>query len=307
VGCGEQPKPSSLNRVTETAVTPDAGVASTSTPTDDGPPTAGTDADALARVFDLGSAPSVPKAFGALRPGMPRKDAARARPKTWGDAWTYAATDDPGVVLSAGAADASDDPLEHLTVEVTQHDAAKRLATAWGAPALTAFHGGTVCWLSTGAHLKACHEKDLQHDQVELAVYRPLADALKDPAQAPSSVVAYVGQNKRDVMKAYPRGVELTDPKDPSKHRVECTFNGTEYSAGVAGDRVVFFLDKDEKVIAAHLWFNANDPAVRPQVIEKLKAAADGVKGGKDLLVTVRDEDPAAVVVVLDGSPGLTR
>jgi hypothetical protein len=301
MGCGERPVPPP-NRVTvTTTATTDHTDTSTTTLHDDGPPTAGTAEDVIGRVFDLGSAPSIPTAFGKLRPGMSRAQATHARPSAWGDSWSGPGPES-GVTLSASD---DDDPVGHLTVELTQRDAAARLATAWGTPALTAYHGGTVCWLSPTAKLKACHEKDLDHDAIELATYRPLADSLSDQTCSPTAATALLGKDKSAVSRAFPHAQELSDPKDATKHRMEVQIPGTEYSADVGGDSIEFFLDDKDKVIAAHLRYGASDPNVRPKLVEAVKEAANAVKGGGDLLVTVREEDKAEVVVVLDSSPGL--
>ena len=305
--CGGPKPPAHVEKVTVTAVTPDAGAEASGSGSDDpGPPTAGTAEDVLGRVFELGTGPSVPTGFGALRPGMSRKDAKKARPKAWGEAWSAPASGEAGVTLSAGLDDASDDPVQRLTVSLVQRDAVARLTTAWGAPALTAYTKGMVCWLAAKSKLKACHTKDLDHDQVELVAYVPLADALaKGGPRTPAVASAHLGETKAQVAKAFAGAVELDDPDDHTQHRLEVYYPTSEMTAEVSPDRTVFYLDKAEKVVAIHLWFGANDTAVRTQVEDAVQAAVKQLKAGDDTLVTVRDEDQAAVVVVLDRTPGL--
>ncbi len=168
---------------------PDDG-AVTTTPIDAGaqvvetPVEPGSEGDVLGRVFVLGTAPSIPSAFGKLRPGMSRSDATKARPADWSGGWSHQLATEPTVTVAAGHPDGSDDPLEALTITFAQAGAAWRLEQAWGAPALRAYHGGTVCWVVTASKLKACVGKDLDHDIVGLATYVPLADALGEIVHA---------------------------------------------------------------------------------------------------------------------------
>jgi len=309
--CGPQQQTTHIDRVTVTDVTPDAGAGQTGDPTaDDGPPTAGTSEDVLGRVFGtsgtLGSGPTVPSAFGSLKPGMSRKDAKAKRPKGWADAWNARMDGESDVTLSAGNDDGSDDPIGRLQIEFKQRDAVARLTTAWGAPTLTSFSKSTVCWLDPKAKLKACHSKDLDHDVVTLVTYTPLMDALgKNAPHTPTFAYPKLGASKADIQKAYPTAVEYDDPNDHSQHRLEVAFPTNEYTADSAPDRTVFYLDKHEKVVAIHLWYGANDPSVREQVKSALEDAVKQVDASDDTLVQVRDEDQGAVVVVLDRTPKL--
>jgi hypothetical protein len=310
VACGPQQQATHIDRVTVTDVTPDAGAGQTTEPTDDGPPTAGTSEDVLGRVFGtsgaLGSAPSVPGCFGTLKPGMSRKDAKKARPKVWGDAWSGRVDGETDVTVSAGNEDGSDDPVGRLVVEFKQRDAVARLTTAWGAPSLTSFSKSIVCWLDAKAKLKACHSKDLDHDVMTLVMYTPLMDALgKNAPHTPSFAYPKLGASKADIQKAYPGAVEYDDPNDHSQHRLEVAFPTNEYTADTAPDRTVFYLDKSEKVVAIHLWYGANDPSTRDQVKSALTDAVKQVDASDDTLVQIRDEDQGAVVVVLDRTPKL--
>jgi hypothetical protein len=302
VGCTEPHKKETLQKVTVTPVTEDAGPA-VAEPTEKVEPTAGTKDDILARVFELGTEPSVPKGFGALRPGMTRTAAGKARPKSWGSAWTFAIADEPGVTLRAGRDDGKDDPLFLLSVELVQRDAADRLAEVWGPPALTAYHNNMVCWLARATKLKACHSKDLDHDHVDLVTYLPFADGLAK--RSPSQYVSRLGESKNAIARAFPGSIELDDPDDPTQHRLEVTDSTSELNASVAPDRTVFYLDTKDKVVAIHLWYGANDPAVREQVKTAVDAAVKQVKADGDTLVQLRDQDPSAVVVVLDRSEKL--
>jgi len=308
VACGEHKPPTHVDKVTVTRVTPDAGEAtgSGSSEPDNLPPTAGTKEDVLGRVFELGSEPSVPGGFGTLRPGMSRKDAKKARPKGWGDTWHASASGETDVTLTVGLEDDSDDPIQRLTVVLKQHDAVARLSAVWGAPALSAFHKGMVCWLAPKAKLKACHTKDLDHDEIELVTYVPLADALvKGGPRTPAVAAGHLGESKSQIARTFPAAVEFNDPNDPTQHRLEVDYPTNELTADVSPDRTVFYLDKQEKVVAIHLWFGANDPAVRATAKDAIDGAVKQLKSSDEMLVTLRDQDEAAVVVVLDRTPGL--
>jgi hypothetical protein len=308
MGCGEHNPSSTIDKVTVTAATPDAG-AGESTGSGSGTPmipTAGTQDDVLSRVFDLGTEPSVPGDFGSLRPGMTRKDAKKARPKAWGEAWSAPVASETDVTLQAGLPDASDDPIQRLTVVLEQRDAVARLQLVWGAPALTAFSKSTVCWLAPASKLKACHTKDLERDEIQLTTYTPLVESLASgTVHTPVSAYTRLGKSKAEVMRAFPGAVEYNDPEDPTQHRLEILFPTNEFTADVAPDRSVYYLDKADKVLAIHLWYGSNDPALRAEVIAALDGAVKQVKPDADTLVAVRDQDPSAVVVVLDRTPGL--
>ena len=310
-GCGEQGKGGTIEKVTFTKVSPDGGAgAGSGTGAGSGSeavePTAGTQDDILARVFELGTAPSVPKGFGSVKLGMTRKDAAKSKPKGWGETWTHPVDGETDVSLKIGRDDGTDDPIARLTVELKQRDAVARLTAVWGAPALTAYHSNMVCWLATSAKLKACHTKDLDHDEIILVTYVPLSEALaKGSPRTPAAAATRLGQSKKDVMKAFPTAIEINDPEDPSQHRLEVPYLTTELTAEVVRDRVVYYLDKSDKVVAIHLWFSANDPATRAQVKSAVDTAAEAVKSTDEMMVSVREKDDAAIVVVLDGSEGL--
>lgn len=272
-------------------------------PTNDAPPTADTPADVLARVFDLGREPSIPGAFGALRPGMTRAEAVKARPREWGEAWEHALAGEPGVTLHAGAAEGTDDPLGLLMVTFDQWDARARLVAAWGTPDATAYNAATACWLAPGARLKACQLEHLDRQAVELGAYQPLADALAPSSpRALGKLIPLHGATLAEVKRAFPRGAEITSPDDPAQHRYEVPFPATEYLAEVHPDRVVFWIDRAGRVGHIYARFGANDPALRPALVDALRAAVAAATGmaADDPSVALLESEPIDVVVVID-------
>lgn len=258
--------------------------------------------DVLGRVFVLGTAPSIASAFGKLRPGMSRADATKARPADWSSAWSHQLSAEPTVTVAAGLADGSDDPIQALTVTFDQAGAPWRLEQAWGPPSLRAYHGGMVCWVVAASRLKACVGKVLDHDVVVLGSYVPLADALgKGGVRSLAGLVKHLGAFGKDVRQAFPQAIVVRDEKAPTQNRLEVDFPTTEYMADVHPDRSQFYTDKDDRIHTISIRFGANDPALRPRLVEQVRAAADQLGGGRDALsITVLEDEPLDVVVVMD-------
>jgi hypothetical protein len=259
-------------------------------------PAPGSEGDVLGRIFQ-GSEPSVPAAFGTLRPGMTKTEAGKARPKTWGQGWELVLAEEPGVTVGATVGDT----VESLSVAFEQVAAVKRLEIAWGPADARAFNANTVCWLAPSAKLKACYVEAIDRHAIELGAYMPLTEAIgKGGRRALVDLQRHLGAAKKDVMKAFPDGVELTDEDDPTLHRIEVRLPPTEYSADTRPDRLAFFLDK-EKVREISVRFGANDPALRPALIAAVREAAKSVA----VHVTVVEDEPVDVVVLLDQDEGL--
>jgi hypothetical protein len=264
-------------------------------------PAPGSEGDVLGRIFE-GSEPAVPKVFGGLRPGMTRAEATKARPSAWGNDWELTLPDEPGVTVGATIGE-SPAVVESLSVAFEQVAAAKRLELAWGPADATAFNANTVCWLAPSAKLKACYVEAIDRHAIELGAYRPLEDAIgKGGRRALPDLAKHLGATKQDVAKAFPEGVELSDPNDRSLHRIEVKMPPTEYSADTRPDRLLFFLDAKAQVREVAIRFGANDPKLRPALVEAVRAAAKPLTG---VAVTVVEDEPVDVVVLLDREEGL--
>lgn len=266
-------------------------------------PEPGSAGDVLGRVFDLSAKePRIPTAFGALRPGMPRADAEKARPKDWGGAWEHALADEAGVSLHATVGERAKDPVESLAVIFDQRGAQARLEQAWGAPAARAYDASAVCWLAPAAHLKACYLPAITGHAIELGVYVPLADALGGKGRRELDQLArHLGAAKADIVRAFADATELTDDKDPSMHRLEVRLPTTELNAEVRPDRLTFFLDRKEHVREVAVRYGANDPQLRPELVQRVREAAKNV----DVSVTIVEDEPVDIVVILDTDEGL--
>lgn len=264
-------------------------------------PAPGTEGDVLGRIFQ-GTEPVVPSAFGSLRPGMTRAEATKARPSGWGQGWELALPDEPGVTVAATIGEQPADVVESLSVAFEQVAAVKRLELAWGPADATAFNASTVCWLAPSSKLKACYVEAIDRHAIELGAYVPLADAIgKGGRRALGDLVKHLGAAKKDVARAFPDNVELQDDKDASLHRLEVRLPPTEYSADTRPDRLSFFLDGKGVVHEIAIRFGANDPKLRPALIETVRAAA----GPLTVTVTVVEDEPIDVVVLLDRNEGL--
>ena len=264
-------------------------------------PAPGSDGDVLGRIFQ-GAEPAIPPVFGGLRPGMTRAEATKARPAEWGQAWEHALADEPGVTVGVTVGDRPGDPVESLHVGFEQVAAVKRLELAWGPPDATAFNAHTTCWLAPAAKLKACYVEAIDRHAIELGAYLPLADALATGGRRVLSDLArHLGAAKQDVARAFPDHVEIEDPDDPSLHRLEVRLPPTEYSADTRPDRIAFFLDRAGQVREVAIRFGANDPKLRPALIEQVRAAAQPLT----VDVTVVEDEPVDVVVLLDRDEGL--
>lgn len=264
-------------------------------------PAPGSEGDVLGRIFQ-GSEPAIPKMFGSLRPGMARAEATRARPSAWGQAWELTLPEEPGVTVAATIGEAAGGVVESLSVAFEQVAAVKRLEIAWGPADARAFNANTVCWLAPAAKLKACYVEAIDRHAIELGAYMPLADAIgKGGRRALADLQQHLGAAKKDVAKAFPDAAELTDELDPALHRLEVRLPPTEYSADTRPDRLSFFLDDRERVREIAVRFGANDPALRPALIETVRAAAKTLA----VTVTIVEDEPVDVVVVLDQDEGL--
>ena len=260
-------------------------------------PAPGSDGDVLGRIFQ-GSEPAVPSAFGTLRPGMTKTEASKARPKTWGQAWELVLAEEPGVTIGATVGDT----VESLSVAFEQVAAVKRLEIAWGPADARAFNANTVCWLAPSAKLKACYVEAIDRHAIELGVYVPLTEAIGTGGRrALVDLQKHLGAAKKDVARMFPDGVELTDENDKALHRIEVRLPPTEFSADTRPDRLAFFLDDTEKVREISVRFGANDPALRPALIAAVRDAAKAVA----VHVTVVEDEPVDIVVVLDQDEGL--
>jgi len=275
---------------------------------DDGPPVQpGSEGDVIGRVFTLGTEPTVPSAFGKLKPWMTRAEAKQLLPADWGGAWSHGMSGEPNVMLGVGEAEGTDDPLEHLDLTFDQAGSAWRLEQAWGKPDLRGYDKSASCWLAPATKLKACHSNHLGHDVVELATYVPLTDALaKSSPRALATLVARIGQAKADVLRAFPHHQIVLDDVDPTKNRIEVTFPATEYMASAHADRVLLYLDAKDRVHSISVRYGANDPDLRPTLVQDVRAATELLASGKDApSVTVLESEPLDVVVVLDRAGAL--
>jgi hypothetical protein len=300
--CGGAPVPAAETPVEKPA--PDAAPAHTPDEAKPEPgPEPGSPGDVLGRVFDLTARePQVPKAFGALKPGMTRTEAEKARPKAWGTAWEHALTDEPGVSVHATVGERAKDPVESLAVIFDQRGAIARLELAWGAPAARAWDASAVCWLAPAARLKACYLPAISGHAIELGTYVPLADALGGKGRRQLDQLArHLGAAKADIVRNFPDATELTDDKDPTMHRLEVRLPPTEFNAEVRPDRLTFFLDRKEHVREVAVRYGANDPTLRPDLVKRVRDAAKTV----DVSVTIVEDEPVDIVVVLDTDEGL--
>jgi hypothetical protein len=233
---------------------------------------------------------------------MTRSAAVGARPKTWGEAWELPHPDEPGVTLAATIGDGANDRIESLSVAFEQVAAQKRLELAWGAADARAFNAATACWLNPPVRLKACYVEAIDRHAIELGSYLPLDEAIgKGGRRALADLVPHLGAAKKDVAKAFPDAVEIRDADDPTRNRLEVRLPPTEYSADTRPDKLSFFLDGKDRVREVALRFGANDPSLRPALIEKLRAAAAPLA----VAVTIVEDEPVDVVVLLDRDEGL--
>lgn len=258
------------------------------------PPPAPAD-DGFDALWPLTAEPSVPPVFGKLRPGMPRGDAARARPKEWNGAWTVKAPGAIEAIAHAGQADESDNPLELLTLTIDHADTLSHLHAAWGAPDVRGADGATACWLAPSSGLKACFSTEFGKATVELGAYQPLAEALAG-ARTLGALAAHLGAPRADVVKAHPLFVENLDPE---ARWLAVHLPSTEYAAGAGPDRVVYFLDRGERVDEIAVRFGGHDPTLRPALVATLTAAARDTEAGASGLHATLLEEPLDVVIVL--------
>lgn len=258
-------------------------------------PEPGSAGDVLGRVLALGREPAIPPVFAGVRPGASAGDATRA----WKGATELPHPDEPAVTLGLAV---ERDVVEALVIEFEQVGAVARLEEAWGPPAARAFHAGAACWIVPATRLKACYVESIDRHAIELGTYVPLVEALAPASRRDLAELAtFVGKPRRDVERAYPDFVELADPENPDRHRLEVRFPSTEYTADVGADRVAFWLDRQGAVAVVAVKYGANDPGLRAELVERVRAAARDLP----VHVTIVEDEPVDVVVELDREQAL--